>query len=161
MHISLAGFLHSHRHLLLFQFWLELHFIQLNLHLHLYDTWLVNILDIFVPVIVLNTFRFKYSVLFGTHILLDRSLRVLQIPVHLTTQQPFNYHLSWWRRLEDVFRLRLQKMSLQDVLIKTNIFVLVIRLQGFLKKLSKHLPDVLQKRLQDIFRAYHKLNFSC
>ena len=111
MHISLAGFLHSHRHLLLFQLWLELHFIQLNLHLHLYDTWLVNILDIFVPVIILNTFRFKYSVLFGTHILLDRSLRVLQIPVHLTTQQPLNYHLSWWRRLEDVFRLRLQKIS--------------------------------------------------
>ena len=72
---------------------------------------LVNIFDIFVPVIILNTFRFKYSVLFGTHILLDRSLRVLQIPVHLTTQQPFNYHLPWWKRLEDVFRLRLQKMS--------------------------------------------------
>ena len=46
---------------------------------------------------------------------------------------------------EDVFCLRLQKTSsrrLQDVLIKTNIFVLVICLQ-----------DVLQKRLQDIFKT--------
>ena len=28
--------------------------------------------------------RFKSSVLFGTHILLDKSLRVLQIPTHLS-----------------------------------------------------------------------------
>ena len=65
----------------------------------------------------------------------------------------FNYqyipskHSSWWRRLEDVLRLHLQKTSsrrlgqdkyiclthtssgrLEDVLMKTNIFVLVIRL---------------------------------
>ena len=57
------------------------------------------------------------------------------------------------RRLEDVLiktnmfalDLRLQKTSsrrLQDVLVKTNIFALAIRLQ-----------DVLQKRLQDIFKT--------
>ena len=43
-----------------------------------------------------------------------------------------NRHSPWWRHLEDVFRLHLQKTSsrrLQDVLIKTNIFALVIRLQ--------------------------------
>ena len=70
-------------------------------------------------------------------------------------------HSSWWRRLEDVFRLHLQKTSsrrldqdeyvrlsltssrrLQDVLVKTNIFALAI-----------HLQDVLQKRLQDIFKT--------
>ena len=41
-------------------------------------------------------------------------------------------HSSWWRRLEDVFCLRLQKTSsrrLQDVLIKTNTFGLVIIIQ--------------------------------
>ena len=32
----------------------------------------------------LNTFRFKYSVLFGTHTLLDKSLRVLQLWTHLS-----------------------------------------------------------------------------
>ena len=36
---------------------------------------------------MLNTLRFKSSVLFGTHTLLDKSfrvLRVLQLPTHLT-----------------------------------------------------------------------------
>ena len=86
-----------------------------------------------------------------------------------------------WRRLEDVFRL--QKTSsrrLQDVLIKTNIFILVIRfqktssrrlgqdqyirlghtssrrLQDVLKKSSRHLQDVLQKffeNLQNVFKT--------
>ena len=52
-------------------------------------------------------------------------------------------HSSWWRRLEEVFRLRLQKTSsrhLQDVLVKTNIFALVIRLQ---KTFSEHLQNLL------------------
>ena len=65
-------------------------------------------------------------------------------------------HSSWWRRLEDVFGLRLQKTSsrrLQDVLIKTNIFVLAIRLQDVFKTFSRRLQDVLQKRLQDIFKT--------
>ena len=31
---------------------------------------------------MLNTLRFKSSVLFGTHALLDKSLRVLQLPAH-------------------------------------------------------------------------------
>ena len=33
---------------------------------------------------MLNTFRFESSVLFGTHNLLDKSLRVLQLPLHLS-----------------------------------------------------------------------------
>ena len=32
---------------------------------------------------MLNTVRFKSSVLFGTNTLLDKSLRVLQLPTHL------------------------------------------------------------------------------
>ena len=41
---------------------------------------------IFIPVIVLQTLKFKSksSVLFGTHTLLDRSLRVLQLHMHLS-----------------------------------------------------------------------------
>ena len=72
-------------------------------------------------------------------------------------------HSSWWRRLQDVFikmnmfasALCLQKMSsrrLQDVLAKTNIFFLAIRLQDVFKTYSRRLQDVLQKRLQDIFK---------
>ena len=32
----------------------------------------------------MNTLRFKSSVLHGTHTLLDKSLRVLQPPIHLS-----------------------------------------------------------------------------
>ena len=43
----------------------------------------VNVFDSFISLIMLNTLRFKSSVLFGTHTLLDKSLRVLQLPTHL------------------------------------------------------------------------------
>ena len=71
-------------------------------------------------------------------------------------------HSSWWRHLEDAFRLRLQKTSsrrLQDVLIKTNIFALALRLH----KASWSRPIYLSwlyvfkassKRLQDIFKTF-------
>ena len=54
---------------------------------------------------------------------------------------------------EDVFGLRLQKTSsrcLQDVLIKTNIFALVIRLQDVFIKTNIF---VLVIRLQDVFKT--------
>ena len=109
-----------------------------------------------------------------------------------------------WRRLEGDVRLRRQKTSsrrfnqdeyirlshassedilrrLKYVLVKTNIFVLIIRLQDVFKKFSRRFAkrssrrpqDVLQKRLQDIFktsckdvfktfsRCIIKLNGSC
>ena len=84
----------------------------------------------------------------------------------------------WWR-LEDVFRLCLQKTfprRFQDVLIKTNIVALVIRLQDvlstfsrclqdvfktscqdILKTFSRRFQDVLQKRLQDVFKRYNQV----
>ena len=43
----------------------------------------VNIFDSFIPVIMLNTLRFKASVLYGIHTLLDKSFRLLQLPTHL------------------------------------------------------------------------------
>ena len=62
----------------------ELHFLPTNLHLHLHDIYFVNVFGSFVPVITLNTLRYKSSVLFGTDTLLDESLRVLQLPTHLS-----------------------------------------------------------------------------
>ena len=86
-------------------------------------------------------------------------------------------HSSWWRRLEDVFHLRLQRRRPQDlfktswwrriyspysyilrrrpqeVLIKTNLFVLVIRLQDVFKMFSRHLQDIFKissRHLQDV-----------
>ena len=98
----------------------------------------------------------------------------------------FNYqyipskHSSWWRRLEDVLRLHLQKTSSrrfdqdeyiglthtssEDVLIKTNVFVLVIGLQDVLprhlqnvfKTSSRHLQDVLLRPFQDVFKMFSR-----
>ena len=83
---------------------------------------------------------------------------------------------SWWRRLKDVFRLRLrlQKTSsrrLRDVLIKTNMFALALRLQKTSSRRlgqdqyirlghtsSRHFQDVLpvsktfSRRLQDVLQ---------
>ena len=70
-----------------------------------------------------------------------------------------------WRRLKDVFRLCLQKTSskrIQDVLIKTNIFALVIPFQ---KMSSRPLQDILLDktnifvlaiRLQDVFKTFSR-----
>ena len=86
-----------------------------------------------------------------------------------------------WRRFEDVFHLRIQKTSSrrldqdecvrlsltfsEDVLVKTNIFVLAIRLQdvfktsckNVFKTSSRRLQDVLQRYLQDVFKTYHQV----
>ena len=45
---------------------------------------LLNVFDSFILVIMLKTLRFKSSVLFGTHALLDKSLTVLELPAHLS-----------------------------------------------------------------------------
>ena len=45
---------------------------------------IANVSDSFIPVIMLNTHRFKSFVLFGIHTLLDESFRVLQHPAHLS-----------------------------------------------------------------------------
>ena len=56
----------------------------MNLHLHSHDICFVNVFSSFIPVILLNTLRCKSSALFGRHALLDKSLRVLQVPTHLS-----------------------------------------------------------------------------
>ena len=70
---------------------------------------------------------------------------------------------SWWRRLEEVlktsfifvFSRHLQEDEDEDILIKTNIFILVIYLQ---KMSSRRLQDVFVKTLviplQEIFKTF-------
>ena len=79
-------FLHSPGHWSLFYFWVEFHFLPSTLHLHPHNVCLVNIFDLFIPVIILKTYIFKSSVLFGTYNLWDwdKSLRVLQLLTHLS-----------------------------------------------------------------------------
>ena len=81
--IAFFWFLHSHRHLPLFRFWSELHLLPSNLHFDSHDICFVNIFDLFIPYHIKDT-QYKSSLLFGTHTLLDRSLRVLQLLRHLS-----------------------------------------------------------------------------
>ena len=50
----------------------------------LHDICFVNVSDSFIPIIMSNMLRFKFSVLLETHTLLDNSFRVLQFPTHLS-----------------------------------------------------------------------------
>ena len=72
-----------HQHLSPFHFRSELHFFPPNLHIQSHDLCFVKIFDSFILVIMLEVLRLKASVLFGTHTLLDKSLRVLQLLMHL------------------------------------------------------------------------------
>ena len=86
----------------------------------------------------------------------------LQLPVSWPAQASANLgniHFD-----EDVLETswrRISSSSSEDVLIKTNIFVLAIRLQDVFKTscqdvfktFSRRLQDVLQKRLQDVFKT--------
>ena len=58
--------------------------------------------------------------------------------------------------------MRLQNRSsrrLQDVLTKSTIFVLVIRLQDVFKTSSRRVEDVLPRRLQNVFKTSCKVAF--
>ena len=47
---------------------------------------------------MLNTLKLKPPVLLGTHTLLDKSLRVLQLPPQLTRQIHEGVYLNWLHR---------------------------------------------------------------
>ena len=80
---------------------------------------------------------------------------------YLPSQQTFvliktSFVFVFRRRLDQDEYICLSLTSsrrLQDILVKTNIFVLVIRLQDVFKTSSRHLRDVLPRRLQDIFKT--------
>ena len=93
-------------------------------------------------------------------------LEILSLHV-VVAQQTFVLMETSWKRLEDFFRLCPQNTSwrrLQGVLVKTNIFVLAIRLHDVFKiswrrlakMLSRRLLDVLQKRLPDVLKTSSK-----
>ena len=70
-------------HYSLFDFKYTLNYtIKFNLHLH--DIYFVNVCDLYIPVIMVNTLRFKSSVLYGTNTLLDKPLTILKLPTHLS-----------------------------------------------------------------------------
>ena len=55
-------------------------------------------------------------------------------------------HSSWWRRVQDFLKMSSPSSS-EDVLIKTNIFLLVIRLQDVFKTYSTRFWEVLGTKL--------------
>ena len=70
------------------------------------------------------------------------------------------------RRIDQDEYVRLSLQDVQDVLVMTNTFVLVIRLQDvlpkFFKTFSRHLTQTSSKHLQDVFitssRSFAKLS---
>ena len=60
------------------------------------------------------------------------------------------------RHLNQDEYIRLSCTFSEDVFIKTNIFVLSIRLQGVFRTFSKDLQGVLQKRLEDTFKTFSR-----
>ena len=61
-----------------------IHFLPMNLHLHLNDIYFINVFYSFVLVIILKTLKFTSFVLFEAHVLLDVSSRLLQLSLHLS-----------------------------------------------------------------------------
>ena len=88
---------------------------------------------------------------------------------YVITKQTFALMKTSWRRLwssssEDFFKtssrrldqdeyIRLSHTSWEDVLVKTNIFVLAIRLQDVFKTFSRRLPKTSSRHLQDVFKT--------
>ena len=84
----------------------------------------------------------------------------------LLSMQTFVLMKTSWRCLEDV--LKTSSRHLQDILVKTNIFVLAICLQdvfktswkNVFKASSRRLQDILKTsswHLQDVFKMYHQV----
>ena len=75
---------------------------------------------------------------------------------NITTQQTFVLMKTSSRRLDEDEYILINHTSsrrLQDVLVKTNIFILSIRLQDVFKTFSRRLQDIFKtssKRLQDV-----------
>ena len=78
-----------------------------------------------------------------------------------------NKHSSWWRRLEDILIktsvfalvLHLQKTSsrrLQEVLVKANIFVLAISIHGVFKTSCKNIFKTSSRRLKDVLKTFSR-----
>ena len=67
----------------------------------------------------------------------------------------FHLHLqkTSWRRVNQDQYIHLSHTSSEDVLVKTNIFVSVIRLQDVFKTFSRRVQDVLPRRFEDIFKT--------
>ena len=104
--------------------------------------------------------------------------------IKLTFSLTPSKHSSWWRRLEDAFRLRLQETSSrrldQDEYVRLGLTssrhlcqdqyirlghtssrrfedVLQKRLQDIFKTFWRRFEDVLQRYLQDVFKTYHQV----
>ena len=61
-----------------------------------------------------------------------------------------------WRRLSSSSR-KTSSRRLQDVLVKTNKFVLAIRLQDVCKTFSRRLAKRSSRHLRDVFKTYHQV----
>ena len=73
----------------------------------------------------------------------------------LKTSFAFVFKTSWSRRTYSLY-LYVFRRRLQDVLIKTSIFVLVICLQNIFKMASRRLGKTSSRHLQDVFKTFSR-----
>ena len=73
----------THDVLLDLHIWIKSHFLR-QFYIYICVIYILFIYDLFIPVIISSTCKCKSSVSFGTHTLLDKSSRVLQVPAHLS-----------------------------------------------------------------------------
>ena len=80
-----------HTRLFIGYFTFDIYFYSVYLHnifYHqiylLHEICFVIVFYSFIPVIILKTFTFTSSILIGTHVLLDKSSKVLQLPLQLS-----------------------------------------------------------------------------
>ena len=124
-------------------------------------TWCINLLIYLSPTDWPLT---KSSLILSNSILLTFSYVKFEGQISLNDKEHVNLLLWYYpaniRLDEDVFCLRLQKTSsrrLQEILIKTNINALVIRLQDVFKTSSRRLTKKSWRHLQDAFKTFSRL----
>ena len=85
---------------------------------------------------------------------------ILDIPANIRLEDVFRLQKTSSRCLDQDEYVRLSLMSsrrLQELLVKTNIFILAIRLQDVLKTSSRYPQDVFKtssRNLQDVLKTF-------
>ena len=133
------------RHLWLFHFWFKLHFLPSNLHLYSPDTPFVNDFDSFIPVNILKILKFKCSILFRTHTLLDRPLRVLQLqkqPTRGALKKRFSENMQQIYRTTPMSKCDFNKVALQLYWNRTLAWVFSCKFAAYFQNMGV-LPHIL------------------
>ena len=131
--------IHTHTntqcHLPLHYIYVELYLLPSNSQLHSHEICFLSVFDSFIPLIMLNSFSFTFSILFGTHILPNGSSILLQFPSHLFILM-MNGH--WWSSSR--FRSISVGLTMHwQLIIHQNLIAALVQYKKRLLNESRHL----------------------